>query len=380
MRRTARHPSTLRARCLPSARRTAWLTASVVLAGCYLSPSKHDSDEALINTADQGATDADGATPPPPACTHAATCPASSPRCVAGACAPCTQHADCAGFPATPACGPAGTCVQCAADALRACGGPAPSCDAATGQCLACSSDAHCLDPQNGACNLATHTCEPCTTHAQCAHLPGATQCLAGSCVECTATAIDACRETLAGGELRQTVCDPATHRCDRTRVARSKTLCEPCVSDLECASNQLCVDAPAGAGSKVCQQIQIGTMVCPRPYGTTNAPITSVDGARANVCSLVVESTTCEAQRQFRNRRCGTPVSPGSTDDRPNTADDAKCGVDGRDDGYCVWYAPRRQYLCTTACRNNVDDCPPDAVGCSMQQHQRGTRNLCTL
>ncbi|MET0340526.1 MAG: hypothetical protein ABW252_05970 [Polyangiales bacterium] len=355
---------------------TAWLLGPALLAGCYLSPSKHDSDDPFI----EPVIGDDAAIKPQFSCASSSTCPASSPRCASGACAACIQHADCAGFPATPACGPSGACVPCAADELRACSGAAPSCDVATGQCIECSADAHCPDPQRSVCNPSSHTCEPCTTNAQCTHLPGAGQCIAGTCVECTATALDACRETLTGGAIRQYVCDAATHRCDRARLARSKTLCGGCVSDLECAAGQLCVDTPAGAGSEVCQQVQLGAALCPRPYGMTSAPLSSIDGARANVCGLLVESNTCEALRQFRNRRCGTPVSENALDDRLGSADDTKCGIEGRDDGYCVWYAPRRQYLCTTACRNSADDCPADALGCSMQTHQKGARNLCTL
>ena len=187
----------------------------------HLSPSKHDSDEALINTAGVGADDA--AIRPPPTCTESEGCPAWAPSCVAGACGPCTQHADCAGFSETPACGRAGTCVTCAPDELRACTGPSPSCDVATGQCLACSTDAQCADPQRSACNPTTHVCEACSSDAQCAHLPGRGRVHRRTCVECTAQAIEACRETLAGGEVRQSVCDAETHRCDRSRLARSR-------------------------------------------------------------------------------------------------------------------------------------------------------------
>jgi hypothetical protein len=361
-------------------RRTAWLTAPVLLASCYLSPSKHDSDESNINTSGVGATDADTAKLPPPTCTSATSCPPESPSCVSGTCAGCVQHADCAAFPATPACGPGGECVACTADEQRACGAPTSSCDALTNRCVACLADAQCTDPQHSACNVVAHACEPCIRTEQCAHVAGKGICQQGTCVACTAGAVQACRETLAGGELRQYVCDPATHACDKARLANSKTLCDSCISDLECAPGQLCVDAAAGAGARVCQQISTAAKSCARPYGDEGGPpITSVDGARANICTLVAE-TTCEAQRQFRNRRCGTPVRPGASEDIKGTGTNARCGVDGRDDGYCVWYERLRQHLCTTACRNNVADCPVDAIGCSAQEHEKGTRSLCTL
>ena len=364
-------------------RRTAWLAGATLLASCYLSPNRHHGEDTSIGTA-AGASDSDAGMRPaldPVACDDAATCPPQAPRCIDGACRPCMQHADCAAFADMPACGPQGVCVACAADALRLCGPLAPACDAVTSQCVQCTTDSHCTDPQRSTCNTQTHACEPCASNAQCAHVPGKNICSAGACVACTATAIEACRDTLVSGETLQYVCDSATRSCDLSRRAKSKRACGDCVSDLECADGHICVDTASGAGRRTCQQIASTTSLCQRPYGSDSSepPATSIDGVRANVCTLDI-ATTCEAHRHFRNRRCGMPTSPGAEDDIKGTGSNAKCGVEGQDDGYCVWYERLRQHLCTTACRSNVADCPRDSTECLAQEHETGTRELCTL
>ena len=81
-------------------------------------------------------------------------CTADAPVCsiVNNSCGGCAVNADCAAYSATPACGPAGACVQCAASSD--CSGTSPVCDANT--CRACSSDDDCA---SGACDFDTGAC-----------------------------------------------------------------------------------------------------------------------------------------------------------------------------------------------------------------------------
>ena len=363
-------------------RHTAWALVLSILVGCYLAPEKHEGEDGLdiipgAATSDGGHADAGKR----PSCTTAETCPSDAPLCTNGTCASCTQHDQCTRFATTPACGPQGTCIPCTSDEARACAASTPACDPTANQCVQCLTDDHCTDPLRGACNPGTHTCERCISSEDCAHIFGKNICHEGTCVACTRTNIAACVEGVAGGSPVQYVCDPGSSTCDRMRPARSKEACQTCISDVECTRGSVCVDLAAGAGQLVCMPVRTQAP-CPRPYvGSSSEPLVTADGELAAVCTLGVETTTCEAHRHYRNQRCGTPVAPGANQDIEGSGNNDRCGAPGLHDGYCIWSPSFRQHLCTVPCNNNVSDCPVDAATCTIQAHAGILpRNLCSF
>jgi len=171
-----------------------------------------------------------------------------------------------------------------------------------------------------------------------------------GACVACTAA-----DRTLCG----LNVCDGATNTCTMFG-AGSAGLCQPCVADAQCADGQLCVPttfgsamAPAGnfclwrldatgtgAPSGACSRV--------RPYVRAQTA-TSVDGVSASVCGLAL--TTCPAINAYRATNCMTLDAAG----------DARCGVDGLDDGLCRMFDAAAN-RCTVRCSSD-DDCRNDTT-----------------
>lgn len=89
---------------------------------------------------------------------------------VAGNCSPAADgpSPDCSGE--TPYCGTKGECVGCSDIASCTAVNPlTPACDAASGECVECSSDdaSACVD-QRPVCDTALHTCRGCTDHGEC--------------------------------------------------------------------------------------------------------------------------------------------------------------------------------------------------------------------
>lgn len=349
----------------------AWLLTT----SCYLGAEKHSIDERGATTDPGMATDLDARVPlldagsadrsaPPPGCTSNLACPLNAPVCEAGRCVGCTKHDDCGRFESTPACA-SGACVACTADKKTLCTGPTPACDTLRNQCVQCVERSDCSSATASVCGSG-HVCEPCATSADCSHIAGKNVCLAGTCVECTASELSACRSSPVGGDPIQYVCDPTMHACDRTRIARGKNLCETCISDLECAESALCVDVPAGAGQRVCQPVFRQAGSCTRPFiSVTERALTTADGQQARVCTLRVDGATCEAHRQYSNTRCGSSDPAAPMQDLPGSGDASRCGASGKDDGYCVWLEGIAQYRCTVGCNNDVVDCPTTAQAC---------------
>jgi hypothetical protein len=323
-------------------------------------------EEAGLGEGDSS-TPADGATTDaaePDACGASCTrgcepaCTASAPVCNGGTCGACTDDRPCAAFAATPHC--------------------------IDGACVACATHADCTDPANAACDPATHACVPCVPATSgpdeaCAHFPSAPVCSAGACVECTAD-----KDELCGTN----VCDAQNSACDPTRAKRSKSVCNcppgqttcdapaPCVSDDECQDGQACVDDKAGAGGYVCMTVKTADNFCARPFVKAET-VTTVDGTSLSVCTYAT-AATCQAQADWRQRRCGTPRSDNAELDQPNSGDNAKCGAEGVDDGLCVLDSARGVYRCTVPCKNSVDDCPSDSSRCAFDA--TAARTVCSL
>jgi hypothetical protein len=275
-----------------------------------------------------------------------------------------------------------GTCVACLADDAGACVGKLCS---ASYTCIECRENKDCKNPAASLCNVGSGTCVACNegNDSQCSHISGKGVCATGQCVQCRRDKASACF-----AEGTQFVCDPTTRSCDFDRKAHSKTLCNACVSgsdtgckakadcvsDDECQAGQACVDVPAGAGVKVCQQVKTAS-ACPRPYvGVTPSARPSADGPSVQVCTFRT-LTTCRAHADFSKQRCGTPKD-GGAEDQPGSADHTKCGVPGLDDGYCAFASGFNQYRCTVPCNNLDDDCPASGGSCDTAV----TPNLCTF
>ena len=277
------------------------------------------------------------------------TCPTDRPECLAAT----------------------GNCVQCLSDDGGACAGKLCS---ASYSCIECRENKDCKNPDASFCNLGSGTCVPCSegSDSQCNHITGKGVCSAGQCVQCRRDKAAACF-----AEGTQYVCDATRRSCDFNRKQRSKTLCNACVSasdtgckakvdcvsDDECQTGQACVDAPAGAGKKVCLQV-LSASTCPPPYTTlTSTTVSSADGPAVKVCTFSL-ATTCRAHADYRVKRCGVRSTSNPDQDMPGTGMDSLCGEENLADGYCVYYDSLQQYLCTVPCNASNLDCP-NAVAC---------------
>jgi hypothetical protein len=248
------------------------------------------------------------------------------------------------------------TCVECTAHSD--CRGATPNCDAATNACVECVEQADCSAPTSSQCDPADHTCKPCSVDNDCSEIAGKGVCLAGACVECTATKTTSCGSD-KGTPL---VCDSLEHVCT-TAPARSAGLCQPCVSDAQCALGQLCVLDTIGSGKA---QKPVGYFChwkqgdiangapadCTdggRPYVRVVSDVTSIDGETADICGLAVSS--CPANNEYRDKNCAPSGTP----------DDTLCGVSAPADAKCVQFGTTT-YRCTMTCLSQ-DDCPSQST-----------------
>jgi hypothetical protein len=89
-------------------------------------------------------------------CADGGSCPASAPHCTGGYCLGCTTNGDCATSAAGNVCDTAtGQCVACTSDAQ--CPSQLRRCDRTTDTCVACLTSADCHD---NFCDPTTHTCK----------------------------------------------------------------------------------------------------------------------------------------------------------------------------------------------------------------------------
>ncbi|MFM2418557.1 MAG: hypothetical protein RL385_3280 [Pseudomonadota bacterium] len=288
-----------------------------------------------------------------------------------------------------PVCSEAGECVACTQADLSGCSALDAQRCSATGECVACTVDAHCTDPATPHCT--DGQCTKCSADVDCAHIPGANVCgAAGGCVVCTSDKNNACTMA-AGGPF---TCHGETHVCTTTRPA-SVAPCGVCQSDADCTSGHLCVtteyQATPVATARYCLPVNAGGCIMRRPFVGGMRGVSSIDGRIADVCALAVSS--CAAHTAYRNTFCGIdaagvriPISAATGyPSLPAAAgDDALCGLDGVNDGYCV-QDPNSSgiYRCSVACTGGViGDCPVDAPACANAAYGSGaqTRYLCTF
>jgi hypothetical protein len=173
--------------------------------------------------------------------------------------------------------------------------------------------------------------------------------------VQCTAEKSGACGTDTRSGTAY--VCDSTKHTCT-TQLAKSAGLCDPCVSDAQCAPGGLCVldTLETADGTKsvgyFChwKQGDIGNgapadcFAAGRPYVGVRS-LASIDGEAADVC--VLRSSSCVARTQFSSKDCAPTGSPN----------DGLCGVASPSDAKCV-RAGTSSYRCSMTCGSS-DDCP---------------------
>ncbi len=281
--------------------------------------STSTGDDGTTGTTDDGGTtvecDAADGQPDADDCTDAA-----APFCVSGECKDCSEAPT-----------PDSSCA--------ALGGSADYCDTNAGECVACLSHDHCDTIANARCNDANHTCVPCQSSTECAGITDHEVCDDGTCVECTPSQDSACSGKLCHAiDLECTNFDPG-----------DAGLCETCIADAHCSTDQLCIpmtfdaqdvghfclwrqDAPSGPN---------GNCFTARPYADTTSE-TSIEGVTTTVCGL--RATTCPALKDYSLTDC-------------EAGGDEGCGAVGLDDGLCR-DSGGSNYYCTVPCLSNFD-CP---------------------
>lgn len=350
---------------------TSLLTVSLALGSCYLSPEKHaapqptsfldggvapgasDIDaqtEASDSAAEGGPADALVLSTFDAGCSSHLVCSASAPSCQDGTCSACRTSADCARFPATPACGPSGACVPCTAEQKLMCVGSTPVCDARANRCVQCNLDTDCGE-ERADCKP-DHTCGLCSEDVDCARFGKVCNKGSGQCVECRPQSEEAdCRSDQrcdpAQADCAGTSCDRTTFKCTQT-LRGSLNTCRACQSDSECAPNHACVPLSFGASSTAQRLggfcLKLRSAGCSEPYGMPIESRASVSEAAADTyCGINEARTSCAAiTALLANRAC-------SGDEQACAAPGALCrdvsAIAGR---------------CTYACSNSRQ-CPLD-------------------
>jgi hypothetical protein len=294
-------------------------------------------------------------------CSSTSNCPAERPVCQAasGNCVECSSPSNC---PAErPVCQAAsGNCVECLKD--NDCGSAdKPWCLTATQSCVGCISNAHCPSDVASRCDSTSHACVACESSADCNHISGRGVCAGQRCVQCTSTDASACVD----GSGRVHVCDSTALECAPFE-RETAGLCQPCVSDAQCKPGLLCYaqqldhvavghfcfrELPTATGSTTAPSC---LTTVGRPYINIEVGVTSIDGKRADLCTL--RTSSCLALAHFGD----TLFDCSATD---TDAANAKCGSSALNDGQCV---PSRvdanRHICTTTCISS-EDCP-NSVG----------------
>jgi len=298
------------------------------------------------------------------ACLGDQQCSGAQPHCdlAKSVCVECTGDAQCAG--SKPHCDLSkNACVECTGDTQ--CSGTRPFCDLGPKTCAECLDSADCTSPTASLCIAGT--CSPCATNTDCSHITGKSICKpmlaeadagaeTGTCVECTGTQYAAC----SGDAGTARVCNSLTNTCS-DEFEHSAGLCQPCISDAQCALGELCVEQKVNGVSAghFCFWKQGDTTngapadcTLARPYVKIVEGAVSIDGSSATMCGLRVSS--CTALNQFSQTSCASAT---------NTANDALCGVAPGIDSKCEPYGTS-QFRCSVTCLS-ADDCKL-GVGCN--------------
>jgi hypothetical protein len=214
--------------------------------------------------------------------------------------------------------------------------------DVTTNACVECTSDDHCTDPAASTCND-SNECVPCTTDDECAGISAGGVCdtsgAAGECVECLIGQEAAC--TMSGE------CDPDTRECVQ-RTTGSKSVCEECSSDDECAAYHYCVPMEyTGGGSAVdvgSYCLKLVSAGCGEPFlGSVNRSSVA-GGSPSDYCAIDESIATCAAYNSFKaGTTCGN---------------DNDCGHPSASDGLCERIDNGTEDRCTYSCASSTQ-CP---------------------
>jgi hypothetical protein len=245
---------------------------------------------------------------------------------------------------------PTDTCVECLEQADCAAGSKR-KCDVDAKACVACLASSDCSTAAAAKCDGGE--CVKCTSNDDCAHIAGKAVCDTGTgeCVQCTGKDYASCGMDL-GAPL---VCDSLKRTCT-TSKEHGADLCRPCVSDAQCPAGQLCMNqtfgAPAAPVGYFCFWKKgdnaagaPASCLTAKPYSSTLANQTSIDGTKSDICSLA--SSTCVARSHLADAKdCATA----------DAADDDKCGFAPGVDSKCT--DKGGGFRCTMACASS-EDCP---------------------
>lgn len=244
------------------------------------------------------------------------------------------------------------------------CEGETPVCDAASAECVECTTSSGC---EEGLCDASSHSCvecledsdcttadEPrcdggscagCTEDADCAGISGKGQCHVptGECVECVPGEHDTCDEGhLCHGERRE---------CVEAEAGAAPT-CQPCVADAHCKAGFRCV-APSRFGEEgfFCLPEPDPGCASHRPFVQELTDVATIDGAEATVCGHAF--TSCAGFNHFRTAVEGCSLA---TDPPPDGEGNAACGLPGTEDNTrCRAFSGEAR--CTYRC-SSKDDC----------------------
>jgi hypothetical protein len=198
------------------------------------------------------------------------------PRCVGERCVECRDKADCTDAQ-KPFCN--GNVCQAMCDDDGDCSPQV--CKVSTGQCVACTTDAHCSQsPAGPRCDTATNTCVQCLGDADCAAEPVRKRCQPGTyrCVEC----------------LGNSDCGPYG-----VCSSRNLCICKPCENDSNCGGGR-CITI---RGEKACTQSCSSDSDCPAGYDCGVLVSGFCATAEEVSCKAVADiGKTCSADNQ-----CGT-------------------------------------------------------------------------
>ncbi len=202
--------------------------------------------------------------------------------CSEGVCGACAADEDCANNEVCDA--NLLLCLACTKDAD--CGSEKCLIDNTTptnNTCVACLDNQDCTDPAMAQCT-SDNQCGLCGNNGDCSHLVDTPACFEGLCVACN-----------ADSDCNGKVCDFRIHECS-TFDPGTKSICEPCVSDGECQTDQACIPTFYQGRTEGNYCLKRKKNGCSRPYPATVSR-SSLSGAPGRSYCTVNESlTTCAA------------------------------------------------------------------------------------
>jgi hypothetical protein len=291
------------------------------------------------------------------------------PYCNNNACVPCKTNSDCTDL-SKPQCGDDGQCTGCTDS--EACEGRAGTeicrTDAGPnrGHCVACVNHSDCTTTDAPQCKP-NNTCDACTSEIACADRAGTEHCnlragadTFGKCVECTG----ATEEADCGGNS----CKQSTGQCTETPRG-TRTPCQSCEADTECQGNRKCVKHTLGATDigYFCFSVQTAagcaseTNLDAQPYSVALQDTLSIDATEPNQqATYCLPPKSCEAVRAaVQNVDC----------EEGGVYNPSICGIASMNEGQCPM-AGTGAGTCTYFCAS-PSECPDNKPSC--------TNNLCS-